>query len=234
MSRKVLLISSSRIYGQAYMEYCRQELLDFWGDVREILFVPFAIKDWDGYAANVSRFLEPMGFSIKALHTQPDFKQAISEAKGVFVGGGNTFLLTRTLYEQDLIGLVRERVIGGEMRYMGSSAGSNVAGPTMKTTNDMPIVMPPSFDTFNLVPFQMNPHYQDPQPDSQHMGETREDRIREFHQWNEAPVVGLREGGLVEVEGDKATLKGVTGARLFRAGQNPEEYLPGADLSFLL
>lgn len=234
MSRKVLLISSSRIHGQAYMEYCRQELLDFWGDVREILFVPFAIKDWDGYAANVTRFLEPMGFSIKALHSQPDFKQAISQAKGVFVGGGNTFLLTRTLYEQDLIDLVRERVLSGEMRYMGSSAGSNVAGPTMKTTNDMPIVMPPSFDTFNLVPFQMNPHYQDPQPDSQHMGETREDRIREFHQWNEAPVVGLREGGLIEVDGDKATLKGVTGARLFRAGQNPEEYLPGADLSFLL
>lgn len=234
MSRKLLLISSSRIHGQGYMEYCRQELLDFWGDIRDVLFIPFALQNHEAYWTNVSRNLQPFGFQISGLHQQADFKQAITSAKGIFIGGGNTFLLTRTLYEHDLLGLIRERVLSGELRYMGSSAGSNVACPTMKTTNDMPIVQPPSFDALNLVPFQLNPHYLDPNPDSQHMGETREDRIREFHQWNETPVVGLREGGLIDVDGDKATLRGVTGARLFRAGQNPEEYSPGADLSFLL
>lgn len=234
MSRKLLLISSSRIHGQGYMEYCRQELMDYWGDVRELLYVPFALKDWDAYAAMVKGHLEPLGFKLRPLHQEPDMKAAIAQAKGMSVGGGNTFLLTRTLYELDLIEAIRERVLSGEMRYMGSSAGSNVACPTMKTTNDMPIVQPPSFDTLNLVPFQLNPHYLDPDPGSKHMGETREDRIREFHEWNDTPVVGLREGGLIEVDGDRATLRGVTGARLFRRGMNPEEYAPGADLSFLL
>ncbi|PKL76035.1 MAG: dipeptidase PepE [Candidatus Melainabacteria bacterium HGW-Melainabacteria-1] len=234
MSRQLLLISSSRIHGQAYMNYCREELASFWGETRNILFIPFALKDWDTYAANVARSLEPMGFTIQPIQAQADFKAAIESASGLFIGGGNTFLLTKTLYEYDLLTPIRERVSSGALRYMGSSAGSNVAGPSLKTTNDMPIVEPPSFETLNLVPFQMNPHYQDPLPDSTHMGETREDRIREFHDWNEAPVLGLREGGLVEIKGDQATLLGVAGARLFQRGLKPEEYSPGADMSFLL
>ncbi|MEZ0373853.1 MAG: dipeptidase PepE [Candidatus Sericytochromatia bacterium] len=234
MSRKILLISSSRIHGHEYMAYCRQELLDFWGEVRDLLFVPFALKDQASYAEKVKAGLEPWGFKITSLHETADYAAAIASAAGLFVGGGNTFLLTNLLYEHGLMPLIRERVLGGELRYMGSSAGSNVAGPTMKTTNDMPIVQPPSFDTLNLVPFQINPHYLDPIPGSLHMGETREDRIREFHEWNAAPVLGLREGGLVEISDGTALLKGICGARLFQRGQIPEEYLPGADLSFLL
>ncbi|MGV3524947.1 MAG: dipeptidase PepE [Candidatus Sericytochromatia bacterium] len=234
MSRQVLLISTSRIYGQGYMQYCQSEVLDFLGEVRDLLFVPYASQDHQAYFEKVSVHLGAMGIRVSSIHQSADPQTAVSEAQAIFVGGGNTFLLVRSLYEQGLIPVVRERVLSGQLRYMGSSAGSNVAGPTMKTTNDMPIVYPPSFDTFGLVPFQMNPHYQDPLPDSTHMGETREDRIREFHQWNSAPVVGLREGGLIEVQGDTATLTGVSGARLFRAGQEPEEFAVGADLSFLL
>lgn len=234
MSRQVLLISTSRIYGQDYMQYCQSEVLDFLGEVRELLFVPYAAQDHQGYFEKVSAHLGAMGIRVSSIHHSAAPQAAVSEARAIFVGGGNTFLLVRSLYEQGLIPVVRERVLSGQLRYMGSSAGSNVAGPTMKTTNDMPIVYPPSFDTFGLVPFQMNPHYQDPLPDSTHMGETREDRIREFHQWNSAPVVGLREGGLIEVQGETASLKGVSGARLFRVGQEPEEFAVGADLSFLL
>lgn len=234
MSRQLLLISSSRIFGQSYMEYCRQELNDYWGDQREILFVPYALQDHAAYARNVGTALGALGFQLHSVHEAADPAAAVAEAKGIFIGGGNTFLLIRTLYEKGLLPLIRERVLAGELRYMGSSAGSNLACPTIKTTNDMPIVYPPSFDALNLVPFQINPHYLDPDPASPHMGETREDRLREFHQWNSTPVVGLREGGLIEVKGQQALLKGVAGARLFRQGQNPEEYSPGADLSFLL
>lgn len=234
MSRRVLLISSSRLHGQTYMHYCQQDLYDYWGDVRELLFVPYALQNHDLYAERVRAGLEPMGFKIQAIHETSDPIAAVQKAKGIFIGGGNTFLLTRTLYETGIMPLIRERVMAGDLPYMGSSAGSNVACPTMKTTNDMPIVFPPSFDTLNLVPFQINAHYFDPDPDSTHMGETRADRLREFHEWNTTPVIGLREGGLIEVIGNQATLKGVCGAKLFQAGLVPQEFEPVCDVSFLL
>lgn len=232
--RHLLLISTSRIYGQPYMAYCADLVKAFWGEQKELLFVPYAAQDYAEYAQHVRQHLEPLGFTVRSLHDQANLEKAIQTAKGIFVGGGNTFLLAKTLQEKGLLPLIRERVMLGEMRYMGSSAGSNMACPTMKTTNDMPIVQPPSFEALGLVPFQINPHYLDPDPSSQHMGETRAQRIQEFHEWNDTPVLGIREGGLVEVHGDQAILKGLSGARLFRPQEDPEEFEPGDDLSFLL
>jgi dipeptidase E len=233
MSPRLLLISSSRIYGQAYMAYCRQELQDFWGPVRDLLFIPCASAEQASYTDRVRAQLEPYGFRIQGLNEVADPLAALQQAAGVFTGGGNTFLLVHTLYALGLMAPLRERVLAG-MPYMGSSAGSNLACPTLRTTNDMPIIQPPSFATLNLIRFQINPHYLDPQPDSTHMGETRADRIREFHQLNRTPVLGLREGALLRREGQQLQLLGVSGARLFQAGEPPIEYLPGTDLSFLL
>ncbi len=155
------------------------------------------------------------------------------EAEAISVGGGNTFRLLSALVELDLVEPIRRRVAGG-MPYIGTSAGSNVACQSIKTTNDMPIVYPPTFDGLALVPFNLNPHYLDPDPNSSHMGETRETRIREFHELNEEPVLGLREGAMLRVEGERAELRGLRGSRLFRRGQEAQEYQPGDDLSFLL
>lgn len=234
----ILLISSSRIHGESYMGYCESLLKDYWQGVEEVLFIPFALQDHKAYTRKVAEALAPMGIRIQGIEDAADFTQAVAEAKGIYIGGGNTFLLTQTLYRYQLLTPIRERILSGSAKYMGSSAGSNVACPTMKTTNDMPIVYPPAFETLDLVPFQINAHYIDPLPGDTHQGETRADRIREFHEWNESPVLGLREGAILYVqyqEGRKqAHLKGVKGAKLFQAQQEPQEYLPGDDLSFLL
>lgn len=235
----ILLISSSRVHGQAYMAYCGEFLQDYWQGVDEILFIPFALQDHAAYSAKVTEALAPMGLRIRGIESYPDFASAVTQAKGIYIGGGNTFLLTKTLYDHQLLTLIRERVMTGQAKYMGSSAGSNVACPTMKTTNDMPIVYPPGFETLNLVPFQINAHYLDPAPNETHQGETRAERIREFHQWNTRSVLGLREGAFVHVQyaeagTKKAQLHGIQGARLFQADQEPVDYLPGDDLSFLL
>jgi dipeptidase E len=155
----------------------------------------------------------------------------VESAEAVFVGGGNTFRLLKQMYELDLIEAIRERVRGG-LPYIGSSAGTNVATPSIRTTNDMPIVFPPTFDALGLVPFQINPHYLDPDPGSTHKGETREDRIREFHEENTTPVVGLREGSMIRVEGDAATLIGDRPARIFRRGEAPYELPVGSRIDF--
>jgi dipeptidase E len=174
-----------------------------------------------------------MGYAIDAVHEADDPARAVEQAEAVFVGGGNTFRLLLELYRRGLIEPIRRRVAAG-MPYLGTSAGSNVACITIKTTNDMPIVEPPSLTALGLVPFNINPHYLDPDPDSTHMGETRETRIHEFHEENEPPVLGLREGAMLRVEASRATLRGRIGARLFRRGAPPEEMLPGASLDFLL
>src|SRR5688572_24016592 len=174
-----------------------------------------------------------MGYELTSVHNVPDQFQAVAETDSIFVGGGNTFRLLKTLYDQSLLGPIRQRVAEG-MPYIGSSAGSNVAGPTIKTTNDMPIVQPPSFDALGLVSFQINPHYLDPDPNSKHMGETREKRILEFLEENDAPVLGLREGAIVRFENGRTVLKGSSGARIFRRGLDPVETLPGDQLDELL
>ena len=194
-----------------------------------MLFVPFALHDRDKYAAQARERFAQMGYDLTSIHTSNEPAQAVRETEAVFIGGGNTFRLLKALYDDDLLDPIRERVRAG-MPYIGSSAGSNVAAPTIRTTNDMPIVQPPSFDALGLVPFQINPHYLDADPNSTHKGETREERLIQFLEENETPVVGLREGAMLRIENGKTLLKGSTGARIFRRGHEPVETRPGAYL----
>lgn len=233
MPKRLLLISNSTAHGGGYLEHCAAEIRDILGAVERVVFVPFALHDRDGYTARAREGFEPMGYQLDSVHDRRDPKELIHSAEAFFVGGGNTFRLLDELYRRDLLKPIAAAVERGAI-YMGSSAGSNVACVTIKTTNDMPIVHPPSFDALNLVPFNINPHYLDPDPESKHMGETRETRIREFHEMNAPVVVGLREGSMLRVEADSVTLKGTTGARVFRKGVEPEEFQPGANLDFLL
>ena len=229
MSR-ILLISNSTLFGSGYLDHAEAEIRDFLGDVKRVLFVPFALNDRDAYAASARERFKRMGYELTSVHDRvADRFQAVAETDAIFIGGGNTFRLLKTLYDQLLLEPIRQRVAEG-MPYIGSSAGSNVAGPTIKTTNDMPIVQPPSFDALGLVSFQLNPHYLDPDPNSRHMGETREKRIQEFLEENDTPVLGLREGAIARHENGSTMLKGSTGARIFRKGQAPVETLPGDQL----
>ncbi len=228
MSR-ILLISNSTLFGSGYLDHAEGEIRDFLGNIKRVLFVPFALYDRDAYAVTARERFAKMGYELTSVHDASDRFQAVAETEAIFVGGGNTFRLLKTLYDQLLLGPIRQRVAGG-MPYVGSSAGSNVAGPTIKTTNDMPIVQPPSFDALSLVSFQINPHYLDPDPNSKHMGETREKRILEFLEENDTPVLGLREGAMARVENGRTVLKGSTGARIFRRGHEPVEAVPGDEL----
>ena len=233
MARRLVLISTSTVFGTRYLEHAFPELRDALSGVSRVLFIPHALQDRDGYVTKARAAFEEMGYGLDSLHEAPDAARAVSEAEAVFCGGGNTFRLLKALYDMDVLPLIQRRVAEG-MVYAGASAGSNLAGPTIRTTNDMPIVEPPSFDALGLVSFQINPHYLDPVPDSTHMGETRETRIREFHEENETPVVGLREGAILRVEAASIRLKGMAGARIFRRGQEPVEETPVAELGPLL
>ncbi len=230
MTRRLLLMSTSTVHGTGFLEHGFAELRDFLGPRKRVLFVPYAIADRDGYAAKARSAFESIGYGLDAIHQAASAKEAVASAEALFVGGGNTWRLLKTLYDLELLPLIRGRVLDGGLLYSGASAGSNLAGPTIKTTNDMPIVEPPSLRALGLVSFQINPHYLDPDPGSKHMGETRETRIREFHEENDTPVVGLREGAILRVEGESVTLKGQAGARLFRRGREPVEIALGADL----
>jgi len=225
VSRKILLISNSTLHGSGFLDHAETEIRDFLGEVRRVLFVPFALHDQDGYAARVRDRLKLMDYDVDSIHQASDKQKAVNDTESIFIGGGNTFRLLKSLYEFDVLNLIRTRSNEG-MLYMGSSAGSNIAGPTIRTTNDMPIVEPPSFDALGLVSFQINPHYLDPDPNSKHMGETREERIIQFLEENETPVVGLREGAMLRIENGTTTLKGSTGARIFRRGHEPVEVKP--------
>jgi dipeptidase E len=235
-ARRILLLSTSTVHGSGFLEYCRDAITEHFEGIDRILFIPFASPgglSHGDYTDLVSGALRPAGLEVTGIHSEADAEAALRETGGIFIGGGNTFLLLRELYARNLLGPIRHRVSSG-MAYMGSSAGSNVAGLTIGTTNDMPIVHPPSFDALGLVPFNLNPHYLDPDPGSTHMGETRETRIREFHVQNDQPVIGLREGAWLKVMGSTMSLGGERGARLFRRGEEPEELAPGSDLSVLL
>lgn len=180
-----------------------------------MLFVPFALFNYDKYTKKVGDVLTSWGFEVEGIHRKEDPVEAVRKAQAIYVGGGNTFLLLKLLYEKNLVEAIRERVFSGGAVYVGSSAGTNVATASIKTTNDMPIIYPPTFDALGLVPFNINPHYLDPLPGSTHHGETRQQRIEEFHHLNKTPVVGLREGTYLLVEDDKITLLGDFNARLF-------------------
>jgi dipeptidase E len=224
---RLLLISTSTVHGTAYLEHAFAELRALLGPCRRVLFIPYALKDRGAYAAKARAAFESIGYGLDSIHEAASALEAVEAAEAVFCGGGNTFRLLETLYRQDLLSPIRRRVAEG-MPYAGASAGANVACPTIRTTNDMPIVEPPSLDALGLVPFQINPHYLDPDPVSTHMGETRETRIREFHEENETPVVGLREGAMLRVEDGAVTLAGRAGARIFRRGREPVEVRPPA------
>ncbi|HEU5182565.1 MAG TPA: dipeptidase PepE [Candidatus Polarisedimenticolia bacterium] len=230
---RLLLISSSRVHSRGYLDHCEAEIRDYLAGVSRVLFAPFAAADHAGYAGRVRERLGKMGFEVDSLHAAEDPFDAIRRSEAIFVGGGNTFRLLNDLYARGLIEPMRARVRAG-CPYLGSSAGTNVACLSIKTTNDMPIVYPPSFEALCFVPFNVNPHYLDPDPASTHMGETREERIREFHEMNSPPVVGLREAAILRIEGSSMTLKGTAGARIFMKDQPPREISPGSALDFLL
>ncbi|XP_053678535.1 probable alpha-aspartyl dipeptidase [Anopheles nili] len=234
--RQLFLMSSSAVHGFAYLQHAESDITSFLrrNGVNRVLFVPFALTDHNGYTDKVGGVLKRWGFACDGLHTFSDPVAAVRAAQAIYIGGGNTFLLLRTLYERKLVEPIRERVLQQGVPYVGSSAGTNVATRSIQTTNDMPIVFPPTFDALGLVPFNINPHYMDPEVGGKHKGETREERINQFHELNSAPVLGLREGTTLIVDGEKATLQGMFQARLFRQEHEPTEYDPGSDLSFLL
>jgi dipeptidase E len=233
MPRRLLLASTSKVHGTGYLDHLVPHLEPLLAGVNRLLFVPYALHDLDGYTGRVRQRFTELGIAVDGIHQGADPAAAVTGAAAIFVGGGNTFRLLDRLLRGRLIEPIRRRVAEG-MPYLGASAGSNVAGLTIRTTNDMPIVRPTSFRALGLVEFQINPHYVDSDPDSTHMGETRDDRLREFHEENETPVVALREGALLEVEGDRVTLRGEPGGKLFRRGREPRPLAAGDRIDRLL
>lgn len=215
---RLFLISSSNVHGYGYLDHAEPLLRDFLGGAKRVAFIPYAAHDHAAYTAKVRERLARMGLEV----TGDDFQGA----DALFVGGGNTFRLLKTLQERGLIERLRGAVRGG-LPYIGSSAGSVITSPTIRTTNDMPIVECATLDSLAFLPFQLNCHYLDPDPGSTHKGETREERIREFHEENTMPVLGLREGSMLGVEDGAVTLLGEKPARLFRRGEEPVEVPPG-------
>lgn len=232
---KLLLLSNSTTQGFTYLEHAFHTINDFFGaDVKKIAFVPFAgvTVGWDDYTRKVSDVFEKLGYEIISVHSG-DPKSIIKSADAIAVGGGNTFNLLKTIYDNDLYNFILSKVQAG-MPYIGWSAGSNLACPSIRTTNDMPIVEPKSFTAFGLVPFQINPHYLDAHPDGHH-GETREQRILEFLELNQdIYVVGLREGSSLQIIDGKIELIGNKPARIFKHGKETIEVNKGDDLSFLM
>lgn len=223
--KKLLLASTSTLHGGTYLSYLQDELADFFESVREILFVPYAQPSGiscDEYAAIAQKGFGALGKKITGLHTFSDKISAITQAQAFFVGGGNTFLLLTRLYELGLMPHLKAKAESGTP-YLGTSAGTNLAGVSIQNTNDMPIIYPPSLEALGLISYNINPHYLDPDPKSTHKGETRETRIREFHCLHSTPVIGLREGSFLRWEKHALTLHGGLSARLFQQGQAPIE-----------
>jgi len=233
---RLLLISNSTNAGEAYLDYPKYNIKDFLGaDVKKTLFIPYAAVtfSFDDYAAKVQERFDEIGYTVDSIHTYSDPVKAINEAEAIIVGGGNTWQLTKMLQEKNLIEAISEKVKSGTP-YVGWSAGSNVACPTIRTTNDMPILEPASFNVCGLIKFQINPHYLDANPEG-HAGETREMRIEEFIAANkDMYVLGLREGTMLQIENGKMDLIGKRNARIFKFQQEPIEIKPGGDLQFLM
>ncbi len=229
----LLLFSTSAIYGSGYLGYCADEVKSFFADRKEIIFIPYARPggiSHDEYTALAAGRFAELGIAVRGIHEFEHPARALETAGGVFTGGGNTFVLLRQLYRFHLVEALRKHVREG-LPYMGSSAGSNIAGLSIGTTNDMPIVYPPTFEALELIPLNINPHYIDAPADSKHMGETRETRIREFHHFNSQPVVGLREGSWLQLSQGRLILGGKLEARLFRKGEEAMEIIPGEALN---
>ena len=233
--KKLIVASTSTIHGSGYLDYLLDKLTLFFQFTETILFIPYARPSGlshDAYTEIVQKAFKKIDKNIVGIHQFENPKKALLEAKGIFVGGGNSFVLLDELYKNDVFDALKS-VIQSGTPYLGTSAGSNICGKTIGTSNDMPIVHPPSFDALSIIPFNINPHYLDPNPKSKHMGETRETRIKEFHFFNSQSVVGLREGSFLEVSGERITLKGPLKARIFEYNKEAYEVQPGTDLSLL-
>lgn len=234
MQRKksIILASTSTLFGENYLAYLRDTIAQLFAQTKEIIFVPYARPggiSHTAYTESVHSFFMGLGIGVRGLHEFPDPMSALRESNGIFTGGGNTFLLVKALHDLGLMTVLRD-VVNAGTPYLGTSAGSNIAGVNMQTTNDMPIVYPPSFATMGLVPFNINAHYLDPDPTLKHNGETRETRINEFHVFNQIPVIGLREGSWITVKDHQISTEGSRPSRIFRPGQHPEEVAPGTVL----
>ncbi len=236
MKRRLLLLSNSTNSGKNYLGWPEQYIKAFLKDsIKRILFIPWAgvTLEWDVYTKMVSERFQSMGYQVDAIHKQKDPIKAVLNAEAIMTGGGNTFNLVYHMHKSDIIASVQEKITAGTP-FIGWSAGSNVACPTLMTTNDMPVIEPESFDTFNLVPFQINPHYTELTLKG-HGGETREMRINEFIEINkEKTVVGLPEGSLIQIEGNTMTMKGSGSLKIFRKGMSPKTAIPGDTLDWLL
>ncbi|MGI9517814.1 MAG: dipeptidase PepE [Pirellulaceae bacterium] len=231
--KRLLLISSSRTHGTGFLEHCADAIQQHLQDVSRVLFIPYALANRDSYARLTRKALGDLGFEVESLHEADNPVSAIENAEAIFTGGGNTFRLVKTLYKNQLIEPIRNKVLAGTP-YMGSSAGTNITCPTICTTNDMPIVEPPSFNALNLIPFQINPHFIDANPDSEHQGETRETRLREYLEENTTPVLGIREGCWLNISDTTGTVGGSHGAVLFCRDQPSREMQTGDSLQELL
>ncbi len=223
--KKLLLASTSTLFGENYLDYLLEELVFFFNDINRITFIPYArpggISHTD-YTKIVATAFAKINKEVIGLHTYENPQEGITTAEALFCGGGNTFLLVQQLYKLNILDSIKRKAENGTP-YMGTSAGSNIAGINMQTTNDMPIVYPPSFKTMHLVNFNINAHYLDPNPNSTHNGETRETRIKEFHCFNKIPVIGLREGSFILVNDTDIKVKGDLSVRVFEAGKLPYE-----------
>lgn len=230
--KKLIIASTSTVHGSSYLAYLLPTLQEFFAEANTILFIPYARaggKTYDGYTAVASKAFAEIHKKVKGIHEFKNPNEAIEQAEAIFVCGGNTFELVNQLYQQGIIESLQQAVENGTP-YLGTSAGSNICGLTMMNTNDMPIVYPPSFNTLGFIPFNINPHYLDPDTNSTHMGETRETRIKEYHFFNETSVLGLREGSWLAVNGDEITLKGGLSARWFQQGKEPVELEQGTSI----
>lgn len=233
--KNLIIASTSTLHGSSFLDYLLEDLKDHFKNSDTILFIPYARPagvSHEKYTRIVSIALAKIGKTVTGIHEFKNPAKAIEEAKGIFIGGGNTFVLVNQLYKSKVF-IPLQKAINKGTPYLGTSAGSNICGLTMCTTNDMPIVYPPSFKTLSVVPFNINPHYLDPDPNSKHMGETRETRIKEFHSFNTQPVVGIREGSYLHVLNDKIILKGTLPARIFECDKTPYEIESNGDLSYL-
>ncbi len=228
--RRILIASTSTVHGSGYLSYLQSALSTFLEGSNELLFIPYARPggiSYDNYTAKVQEAFEVLHIKVKGIHEYKNPVEALKQAKAIFTGGGNTFELVNQLYRNNLMKCLKE-VVNNGTPYLGTSAGSNICGITMMNTNDMPIVYPPSFDTLGLIPFNINAHYLDPIEGSTHMGETRETRIKEYHIFNTTPVLALREGSWLEVQGALIVLRGPYSARIFKADTPPYELESGS------
>lgn len=233
--KNIIIASTSTLHNGDYLSYLLPEIEVLYKDCSEIIFIPYARPSGishDDYTQKVARVFSKISIAVRGIHEFENPIEALAKAQGIFTGGGNTFLLVRQLYENSIIDTLKQVVLNGTP-YLGTSAGSNICGVSMQTTNDMPIIYPPSFTTLGWVPFNINPHYLDPIEGSKHMGETRETRIREFHYLNSEPVIGLREGSWLAVNGNSIILKGPLTARIFKQNELPYEVAPETELNNL-